>query len=181
VLDTLQRRPGDSDVALAPADAADRCFGVFDLCGFTAYAVDHGNAAAAALVAGFRRLVRREAERRGVRVAKWLGEGVMLTSADPAAAMACGLELCERAREDAALPLRGGLCFGPAIRFDADDYVGVAVNCAARLCAEAAPGQLLASDRTAGRAPLDVATRPHPALTIPGMDAPFAVWSLARG
>ena len=58
----------------------------------------------------------------------------------------CGLELrwgnteaivdMEEAfgRDDVPLSLRGGLASGPVILFEGDDYIGSAVNMAARLC-----------------------------------------------
>ena len=40
-------------------------------------------------------------------------------------------------------PLRAGLASGPVILFEGDDYIGKAVNMAARLCAVAKPGEVL--------------------------------------
>lgn len=44
----------------------------------------------------------------------------------------------------APLPLRAGISCGPVILFEGDDYIGHAVNIAARLCDEAKPTEVLA-------------------------------------
>lgn len=120
-----------------------RCVAFLDLCGFTSYTEEHGDAAAVAVLAALRATIRSEAEAHGVRVTKWLGDGVMLSGVEPFAVEACCREVIERVRQTGPLALRGGLTQGRVIMFEGDDYIGAAVNRAARLCAAAAPGELL--------------------------------------
>jgi class 3 adenylate cyclase len=74
--------PGtDPPVAVAALQAPHqviRTFAFLDLCGFTSYTDAHGPVAAYDLLVQFRALVREIAAKRGVRVAKWIGDGVLL-------------------------------------------------------------------------------------------------------
>jgi class 3 adenylate cyclase len=130
-----------------------RSFVFLDLCGFTAYTESRGDREAVAIVALLRSTLRASAERHGVRVTKWLGDGAMLSGVDPHHVAACAVEVRDAIAAQGPLPLRGGLAEGPVILFEGDDYIGAAVNTAARLAAAAAPNQLLAA------APFAVAVR----------------------
>ncbi|WP_320672001.1 adenylate/guanylate cyclase domain-containing protein [Patulibacter defluvii] len=121
----------------------DRCFAFLDLCGFSGYTDANGDEEAVAVLALMRSVVRRAAERRGVRVTKWLGDGVMLSCIDQDALTAATLEIRHHLGGASPLAVRGGICRGPVIMFEGDDYVGAAINVAARLCDVAAAGQLL--------------------------------------
>jgi adenylate cyclase len=121
-----------------------RNFAFIDLCGFTQLTDEQGVGQAVAALSTFRAVVRERAGWRGVRVAKWLGDGAMLVSTEPrplldaVARMEAALD-----GRGCALPLRGGLAAGRVILFEGDDYIGRPVNLAARLCDEAEPHQLL--------------------------------------
>lgn len=121
-----------------------RNFGFIDLCGFTSLTDEQGVGSAVAALSTFRAVVRERAGWRGVRVAKWLGDGAMLVSTDPRPLLdaVVRMELALDAR-GCALPLRAGLAAGRVILFEGDDYIGRPVNLAARLCDEAEPHQLL--------------------------------------
>ncbi|EHN13092.1 Adenylate cyclase [Patulibacter medicamentivorans] len=121
----------------------DRCFAFLDLCGFSSYTDANGDEEAVAVLALMRSVVRRAAERRGVRVTKWLGDGVMLSCIGQDALVAATLEIRHHLSGASPLAVRGGICSGPVIMFEGDDYVGAAINVAARLCDVAAAGQLL--------------------------------------
>ena len=130
-----------------------RCFAFLDLCGFTSYADAEGDEAAVALLHDLRAVVRREAEGHGVRVTKWLGDGVLLSGVDDDAVVECASAIRADLADRGPLRLRGGISAGDVIMFEGDDYVGAAVNVAARLCDAAAPGQILvASDGADGTA-----------------------------
>src|SRR5690606_23220886 len=79
---------------------------------------------------------------RGVRVAKWLGDGAMLVATEPRPLLDAVLRM-EQALDarGCPLPLRGGIAAGRVILFEGDDYIGRPVNLAARLCDEAEPHQ----------------------------------------
>jgi class 3 adenylate cyclase len=122
-----------------------RTIGFVDLSGFTSFTEVEGDAAATELLAGFRSCVREIAARRGVRIAKWLGDGAMLVCSEAETLTEAIVEI-EHAIEAglSPLPLRAGLASGPVILFEGDDYIGAAVNLAARLCAMAPPSEVWA-------------------------------------
>ena len=127
-----------------------RTFCFLDLCGFTAFTDEHGDQEAVAVLGHLRAVLRAEAEDAGVRVTKWLGDGAMLSGVDATAVIGCAASVRDVLLTDGRLALRGGICEGKVIMFEGDDYIGAAVNVAARLCSEAAPGQLL-DQRRRGR------------------------------
>jgi adenylate cyclase len=121
-----------------------RNFAFIDLCGFTSLTDTHGVGDAVAALSTFRAVVRGLAGWRGVRVAKWLGDGAMLVATEPRPLLDAVLRM-EQALDlrGCALPLRGGVAAGRVILFEGDDYIGRPVNLAARLCDDAQPHQLL--------------------------------------
>ena len=92
-----------------------------------------------------RSAVREVAPLCGVRVDKWLGDGVMLVSPEPDAIVDAVVLVHERFRRGSRLELRAGIAAGPVILLEGDDYVGPAVNLASRLCDLAEPGHVLAA------------------------------------
>jgi adenylate cyclase len=121
----------------------ERAFVFVDLCGFTEFMASNGEHAAVEALTEFRNLTREIAARRGVRIAKWLGDGAMLIGTETGPAIAAAGELIARYDGD-TLALRGGIADGWALLFDGDDYIGRPVNFSARLCQAARPGELLA-------------------------------------
>ncbi len=122
----------------------ERTFIFADLSGFTQYTRENGPHEAVKVLGEFRRVARNVAAKRGVRVAKWLGDGVMIVSVDPTAAIAFGAHLIHHFA-DTGLTVRVGLASGIALLFEGDDYIGEPVNLAAKLCAAARPGEILAT------------------------------------
>jgi adenylate cyclase len=121
----------------------ERAFAFVDLCGFTKFIATHGEHAAIDTIAGFRALVREIAVRRGVRVAKWLGDGAMIIGVEVGPTIAFAAEMIGR-YDGRVLGLRGGVADGEVLMIDGDDYIGRPTNLAARLCQVAKPGELLA-------------------------------------
>ena len=123
-----------------------RTFAFLDLSGFTALTATRGDERAVDVLTEFRNSVRQVCSRRGVRIAKWLGDGAMLVAVDPRPALEAVLELQHRMRadDDDRAALRGGLTSGAVILLEGDDYVGHAVNVAARLCDVAGGHEILA-------------------------------------
>jgi adenylate cyclase len=124
--------------------AVDHTFGFVDISGFTTYCEREGEHAAIEVLTRFRQLTRSIAVRRGVRVAKWLGDGVMLVAADQGPVVATVGELLVRC-EATGLHTHAGLARGSVLLFEGDDYVGRPVNLAARLCDAAGAGEMLSS------------------------------------
>ena len=88
---TGRSRPSIDALLEAPAPyptgatlTVDRSFAFVDICGFTAYCERSGEQLALELLIDFRQIVRDVVARRGVRVSKWLGDGVMIVSLEPA-------------------------------------------------------------------------------------------------
>ncbi len=121
-----------------------RTFVFVDLSGFTNYTAAFGDDAAGRILSTFRGIVRTVASDRGVRIAKWLGDGCMIVAVDQRDAINFVLDLEQRATDVCApLTIRAGLATGHALLFEGDDYIGSAVNMAARLCDYARGVQVL--------------------------------------
>ena len=125
--------------------AVDRAFAFVDICGFTSYCDRNGEAAAVEVLGRFRSVTRHVVGQRGVRVSKWLGDGVMLVGTDVGPLVAACVELVSRFRAT-GLDTHVGIAAGDVLLFEGDDYVGRTVNLAARLSEAAGPGEILAAD-----------------------------------
>jgi adenylate cyclase len=159
----------------------ERSFAFVDLCGFTRFVSAQGDDEATNVLAGFRGCVRDIASRRGVRVAKWLGDGAMVVAVEPTPLVAAMLEIEARLDDgSSALPIRAGMATGPVILFEGDDYIGSPVNLAARLCDVAGPRQVLAVPELLPACPPWVAPGEPHQLAIAGFPAPVDVVRLTR-
>ena len=119
-------------------------------------------------MATFRSSAREIAARRGVRIAKWLGDGVMFVSVEAGPLLATTVELTSRMRST-GMDLRSGVATGSCLLFEADDYIGHSVNLASRLCDLAGPGEVLADENTATLAPGWVRVGPPRRKRLPGV------------
>ena len=132
----------------------DRSFAFVDLCGFTAYTESQGSVMATQTLAAFRAASRDIASRRGVRIAKWLGDGAMIVGVETQPVLELLLETEHRSRTSGSLlALRYGVTFGKAILFEGDDYIGSVVNLAKRLCDAAEPHEILVGPDVEGFVP----------------------------
>lgn len=157
-----------------------RTFAFVDLSGFTNYTAAFGDDAAGRILSAFRTLVREIASERGVRIAKWLGDGCMVVSVDQENAIAFALELENRSAEVCApLALRVGMATGHALLFEGDDYIGSAVNMASRLCDAALPFEVLLPTMQLERLPDGVVAHPHPEVELRGFPGPIDVIELS--
>jgi class 3 adenylate cyclase len=156
-----------------------RTFAFVDLSGFTDYTGTHGDDAAGRLLGAFRTCVREVASERGVRIAKWLGDGCMVVAVEQADAVAFALELERRSTTVCdPLALRVGLATGYALLFEGDDYIGSAVNMAARLCDAAGPYEVLIPVDQIEELPPGVIALAHPAMELQGFRQPVDVVDL---
>jgi class 3 adenylate cyclase len=154
----------------------DRSFGFVDLCGFTGFTDARGDDAAVQVLTQFRSIVRETASDRGVRVAKWLGDGAMFVSPQAAPLLEMAVDLTRRAEAlDLELLVRAGMSSGAVILFEGDDYIGGPVNLAARLCDLAAPRELLASAELAAAVPATVDYAAVGPVTVAGFAQPVDV------
>jgi adenylate cyclase len=160
------------------ATRVSRGFAFLDLCEFTDFVDRFGDDAAVAELAALRSIVRDVAPEFGVRVDKWLGDGVMVVGVEVSPLVAAVVEVARRFRDRGRLRLRGGIAAGLVILLEGDDYVGRAVNLAARLCDQARPGQILAAE--AGLVLPDGVTAGPPYLvTVAGFAEPVSVTALS--
>lgn len=153
-----------------------RCFSFLDLCGFSDFVDSHGPERASGVLTAVRSSIRVTTSAFGVRVAKWLGDGALIVGVDTEDTLEATLEIrTSVTTSDIPLPLRGGVAAGMALVFEGDDYIGRPLNVAAKLCAMAARGEILA--------PLELATE-HPGVLsisqemireVPGVAAPVAL------
>lgn len=121
-----------------------RCFAFLDLSDFTALTDTRGDERAVEVLHTFRALLREVCSRRGVRIAKWLGDGAMLVSVENLPLLETALEVQFASASRPGVLIRTGVTAGPVILCEGDDYIGMAVNVAARLCELAPAGTTLA-------------------------------------
>ena len=146
----------------------DRAFAFVDLCGFTRFIATNGEHAAIDTLSRFRSLVREISVRRGVLVAKWLGDGAMIVGVEVGPTMATAAELIGR-YDGSTLALRGGFAHGQALIMDGDDYIGRPTNLAARLCQAARPEELLAVGYPVDSLPPWIKVMGIRSVTLPGL------------
>lgn len=157
-----------------------RNFAFIDLGGFTSYTETHGDQEAVWVLGLFRSHVREVGTRRGVRVAKWLGDGAMFVSVDEQPLIEAVIEVESRVDDgESPLVLRGGLAGGDVILMEGDDYIGRAVNLAARLGQEAQPHEIRCTPELANSAPPWVEVQPLDPVRLKGFRDPVAVVNLS--
>jgi adenylate cyclase len=141
-----------------------------------------GDEHAVEVLTAFRALLREICSRRGVRIAKWLGDGVMLVCVETAPLLASILELHYVVRTVSgpaqSVSIRSGVTMGDVILMEGDDYIGHCVNVAARLCDLADGGEALASPSVTDYLPrwgLVVSQRD---VTLRGVEKPLVASSI---
>jgi class 3 adenylate cyclase/YHS domain-containing protein len=114
-----------------------------DLSSFTPLGDAMGDQAAAQVLERFSLLVRERVNRWEGQVVKQIGDAFMLVFPEPRSAVACTVEIDDRAAEEPHFPaVRSAVHWGPVL-YREGDYVGTNVNVAARLAAEAQRHQVL--------------------------------------
>lgn len=164
--------------AVATDHRVHRTFAFVDLCGFTDFVDEHGDDGAVEELRTLRGAVREVAPLFGVRVEKWLGDGLMLVGVDSEPLVGAALAIEQRHQRAGRLALRGGVASGAVILLEGDDYVGRAVNLASRLCDIAEPGTLLAAVDEL-ELPEWVAAAEHDPVMVKGLAAPVPVVALS--
>src|SRR3954452_5855741 len=133
------------------SETAVRTFLIADIRGYTTFTQAEGDEAAARLAARFAQVVRDEIERHGGSVVELRGDEAMCTFGSPRGAIRAAVALQQRCAEeirgDPTLPLRLGIGIdvGEAVAVEGG-YRGGALNLAARLCSQAAAGEVLVSE-----------------------------------
>jgi adenylate cyclase len=153
-----------------------RWFAFVDLSGFTSFGDEFGDEESVRVLTEFRGAVRKVATDFGVRIAKWLGDGCMLVSVDPAQLVAAVCELEELIHElELPLEMHAGLAGGQVILLEGDDYTGRSVNLAARLATAAQRSEVLCTPELAADAPPGTPVAPAGMITVAGLHDPVEV------
>lgn len=157
-----------------------RTFIFVDLSGFTNYTEIYGDEAATELLAKFRASARSVGSHHGVRIDKYLGDGLMAVAIDAPVGIVFAVELQNDAQKSCSpLALRIGVATGETMLFEGQDYIGSAPNLAARLCdAAGRVGTLIPADQATDLPPGIVAHTLDP-MTLPGFPDPIEVVSLS--
>jgi adenylate cyclase len=159
-----------------------RNFAFVDVSGFTAMTEHEGDEHAVDVLTAFRALLRDICGRRGVRIAKWLGDGVMLVGVDTRPLLASILELhyvvCEVSSPVQTVSIRSGISSGDVILMEGDDYIGHSVNVAARLCDLAQAGEALATPSVVSELPRWGAVVAQKDIAVRGVEKPVPTSSL---
>jgi len=145
--------PGrDAEGSPAPDETAEeiRIFLVADVRGYTVFTQERGDEAAASLVATFADIAREHVQARDGSVIELRGDEALAVFRSSRQAIRAAVELqagllqATRTDPDLPLPVGIGLDAGEAVPVEGG-YRGGALNLAARLCGEAGPGEILAS------------------------------------
>lgn len=157
-----------------------RTFIFVDLSGFTNYTEINGDEAATKLLAKFRASARSVGSHHGVRIDKYLGDGLMAVAVDAQIGIIFAVELQRDAQTSCApLALRIGVATGETMLFEGQDYIGSAPNLAARLCdAAGGIGTLIPADQACDL-PSGIIARVLEPMTLPGFPIPISVVSLS--
>jgi len=128
-----------------------KTFLIADVRGFTRFTHQHGDEAAAELVARFSEIVRSVVEEGHGVVVEFRGDEALAAFDSPRRAIKAAVDLQARFETETfaepsgvTLPVGIGLDVGEAVPVE-DGYRGNALNLAARLCGLAGPGEVLAS------------------------------------
>ncbi len=131
-----------------------RTFLIADVRGYTLFTQQRGDEAAAKLAKKFAEVAREGVKGRGGRVIELRGDEALAVFGSPRQAIRAAVELQDRFVEetisDPSLPLMVaiGLDAGEAVPVEGG-YRGGPLNLAARLCGQAGPGEILASQEVA--------------------------------
>jgi adenylate cyclase len=149
-----------------------------DLAGFTALTEAHGDVGAADLVAEFTTATRALLAEHHSREVKTIGDALMVAGSDARGTVRLGLRLAHGVGGHHGMPcVRVGMHTGSAVERDGD-FIGAAVNVAARISALAGGDQVILSEETkraAGDTP-DVALHALGVHTFRNVGAPLALF-----
>ena len=156
-----------------------------DLRGYTEFVERRGAVAAAEMLDVYRALVRATVPRHDGAEIKTEGDSFYLVFPSVSSAVLCGLDIVEAAAQtttqQAPLQVGVGIHAGETVE-SADGFVGSAVNIAARVCAQAAPNEVVVTDTvralTRSLLPIRVIPRGHRALK--GIAEPIALYTVER-
>jgi class 3 adenylate cyclase/ABC-type branched-subunit amino acid transport system substrate-binding protein len=152
-----------------------------DLRGYTNYVEQRGAGAAAELLTRYRVLARQEIGRFGGAEIKTEGDSFYVVFDSVSSAVRCGLAItaAAQAEEDEPIAVGIGIHAGETIEADGG-YVGSPVNIAARICAQAGPGEVWVSEtvRALTRTLLPVTFRSRGRRELKGIADPIELFAV---
>jgi class 3 adenylate cyclase len=145
-----------------------------DLAGFTSLTVAMGDAAAADVLRRFGSMVRASAGENSGRIVKQIGDAFMLTFTQAGDAIDFGLDIGHRVAGESQFPSAHVGAHTGAVLFREGDYVGGAVNLAARVASASGAGQFLITEavQAAARQGTDAELTPLPPRPLKGVAEP---------
>jgi class 3 adenylate cyclase len=155
-----------------------------DLRGYTAFVEAHGDEAAAGLLDAYRGVVRQVVQGSGGAEIKTEGDSFYVVFPSASQAVRCGLAIVAAAEALTAQEPGRPIAVGVGVHAGetaetAEGYVGLAVNVAARICAQASAGEVLVSDtvRSLVRSSTDVTFNSRGKRRLKGIVEPVAVYA----
>ena len=150
--------------------------GFVDLVGFTSFSRSVDARQLVEAIRRFENAAHDVAAAHGGRIVKLIGDEVMFTALDPAAACAIARELVGSFAAQGVLG-RGGIAWGELLSRGGDFY-GPVVNLAARLVDGAVQGEVLVDEAIASALGPSAALEPSGRRQLKGFDDPVRVWSI---
>ena len=177
--------PGSTASSTPQPDSVTRGFLFSDLRGYTQFVEARGATTAAALLVRYRALARTAIARFGGAEIKTEGDSFYVVFSSVSSAVRCGLEITADAAaassEHPDEPIRVGVGIHAGETVESDGgYVGSAVNIAARICAQAASGEVLVSEtvRALTRSLLTVRFEERGRRQLKGIADPIALYAV---
>ena len=168
-------------------DSVTRGFLFSDLRGYTHFVETRGATTAAALLVRYRALAREAISRFGGAEIKTEGDSFYVVFSSVSSAVRCGLAISADAaaassdHPDEPIRVGVGIHAGETVESDGG-YVGSAVNIAARICAQAASGEVLVSEtvRALTGSVLPVRFEPRGRRPLKGIADPIALFAVVE-
>jgi branched-chain amino acid transport system substrate-binding protein len=182
-------KAGPDPTASSPTqpDSVTRGFLFADLRGYTDFVETHGAASAAALLVRYRMLARTAIARFDGAEIKTEGDSFYVVFSSVSSAVRCGLAITADAAaassEHPAEPIRVGVGIHAGETIETSDgYVGSPVNIAARICAQAASGEVLVSEtvKALTRSLLPVRFEPRGRRQLKGIGDSIALFAVVE-
>ena len=151
-----------------------------DLTGSTRLTQELGDEGASQIALRLAELMQDVADRHGGHVVKMLGDGVHFHFRDPSAAVLGSLDFVDQAEPQGLPPAHVGVNAGPMSYTDGD-YYGLTVIIAARIAAQAGPGEVLVGESVSAQgAPRGVRFEEIGPTALKGVARPVTVFRAVR-
>jgi class 3 adenylate cyclase len=165
---------------MPPTPARPPALAFIDLSGYASLTEERGDEVAAAAAARLQEVAEAATRHGGGRVVKLLGDGVMLRFDDAATAIGVTLDTIDAIAAAGLPPGHAGVAAGRVVVRDGDVF-GRVVNLAARIAAEAGPGETVVEEGVVVALPRGTASfEPIGRVALKGFADPVAVWKARR-